>query len=443
MRRKHWLLPLLCALLCTVLSGCLVRSAEELYALPKQSDAYYDLQKAVDSLLTDGATYAAPKTGSNQQAVQLADLDGDREEEAIVFIKTTGERPLKAYILDRMGERYEQVAVIEGDGSAFDSVDYVQIDGKPGLEILVGRQISDQVLQSLSVSSYTDGRMVERMYTNYSEYVLTDLDADGCMDLFVLRLETEERAGVAELYRCKDGQINREQEATLSVGAKSVKRIITGQMSPEIPAVFVASTYGEDTIVTDIFAIWEQSFRNVSSSGETGLSSQTVRNYYVYADDIDADGLIELPMLVALPSTSPESAFWAIRWYNLHPDGSQTVKMTTYHNYLGGWYLQLPQWLEGQLSITRTEEVSGVRGYSVQRWKGQSEPPEEVFTVYAFTGEDREALANADGRFLLAEKGDTVYAASFGTGRLAQGMTREELTAMFHFIRVDWNSGER
>ena len=64
------LLTMLCA-------GCSVRSAEELYALPKQSDAYYDLQAAIDRVMGQEASFSGPVSGSNQQAVQRADLDGD------------------------------------------------------------------------------------------------------------------------------------------------------------------------------------------------------------------------------------------------------------------------------------------------------------------------------------------------------------------------------
>ena len=77
------LLVLLCA-------GCSARSADELYALPKQSASYYDLQNAIDRVMSVDAAYAGPSSGSNQQAVQLADLDGDGEDEAIAFVRTSG-----------------------------------------------------------------------------------------------------------------------------------------------------------------------------------------------------------------------------------------------------------------------------------------------------------------------------------------------------------------
>ena len=86
-------LPLLIA--CLLLCGCFLEPAEGLYAVPKQSEEYYDLQNAIELALPDGAVYAPPVSGDNQQVVQMVDLDGDGEDEAVVYCKTTGELPAK------------------------------------------------------------------------------------------------------------------------------------------------------------------------------------------------------------------------------------------------------------------------------------------------------------------------------------------------------------
>ena len=72
-------LPLLLA--CLLLCGCFLEPAEGLYAVPKQSEEYYDLQNAIELALPDGAVYAPPVSGDNQQVVQMVDLlviAGDR-----------------------------------------------------------------------------------------------------------------------------------------------------------------------------------------------------------------------------------------------------------------------------------------------------------------------------------------------------------------------------
>ena len=90
---KRWAAPVGGLLLSVLLSGCFVQPTDSLYALPRQSDAYYDLQNAIDAALPADAAYSGPLSGPNQQAVQLADLDGDGEDEALVFAKTSGEKP--------------------------------------------------------------------------------------------------------------------------------------------------------------------------------------------------------------------------------------------------------------------------------------------------------------------------------------------------------------
>ncbi len=442
MGRGKWLGVLLGALISVTLTGCLGQS-DELYALPKQPDEYYELQKAIDLVLVPNASYSGPLTGANQQAVQLADLDGDGADEAVVFIKTPGERPLKVFIFDENKDgTYENTGIIEGDGSSFDAVEYAQLDGKPGLEILVGRQLSEQIPQSLCAYSYQNGVLTELMSTNYLEFTVVDLDRDDRKDVFLLRAPSEERVTVAELYRYVNDQMERAPEAYLSSGAKEIRRIVTGYVSQGVPAVFVASAYDADMIITDIFAYSGDTFRNVSTNAETGLSAQTVRSYNVYATDIDNDGLIELPSPVALPSQSGEHTYWVIDWFNLLPSGEKQVKMTTFHSYLNGWYLDLPALWYGELTVIRVEGEDGGYGYTFAKWNGREQEPEEIVTIYAFTGEDRVERANSDGRFLLAEKGETAYAAVFGTCSWAKQLSKEVFSTMFHFIRVDWNTGE-
>lgn len=431
-------------LLAAAVSGCVGRSSEALYALPKQPDEYYELQHAIDLVLPSDASYSGPLSGSNQQAVQLADLDGDSQEEAIVFTKTSGERPMKVYIFDIAEDgTYKNTTVIEGDGSAFDSVEYLQLDGEPGLEILVGRQLSEQITQSLTVYAYRQESAVELMSSNYTEYTVADLDGNDCRDIFVLRMETEERSGIVDLYRCVNGKIEREPEVYLSAGAQQVKRIVSGYVATGVPAVFVASTYGEDTIVTDIFAFSGKRFQNISSNADTGLSTQTVRNYNVYASDIDSDGLIELPMPVVLPSMGEsEETHWVIDWYNLMPDGQRQIKTTTYHNYPAGWYVELPEHWHGRLTVAKRDQPGGNKSYVFCKWNGYDKQSEEIFIICAFTGEDRMKKVSENGYFFLAEKGKTAYAARLGDSPWAEMLTISDVCTMFRFIQVDWNTGE-
>ena len=54
MRRKKLALLSLAALLCLLLSGCFVKTVDELYTLPRHSDEYDNLQKAIAEGMEQG-----------------------------------------------------------------------------------------------------------------------------------------------------------------------------------------------------------------------------------------------------------------------------------------------------------------------------------------------------------------------------------------------------
>ena len=95
---------------------------------------------------------------SNQQTVQMADLDGDGVEEYIVFAQGNSANPLQVLIFRQEEDgTCRLMEVIQSNGSAFEQVEYVQMDNAPGYELVVGRQLSDQVLRLslIHIWSYT------------------------------------------------------------------------------------------------------------------------------------------------------------------------------------------------------------------------------------------------------------------------------------------------
>ena len=432
MKYRIYLLTLFLALL---LAGCYSFDSDVLYALPQRSQEYRDLQNAVEAALGSGS-YSAPVSPPNRQTIQQVDLDGDDQDEILVFCKMEGERPLKVLILHREDEKYNLACTLEGDGTAFDSVRYAQIDGLPGMEILLSRRIGEQVQQFLSVYTLQGGVAQELMSSGYSAYTVVDLDGDQCSDIFVLRANGDGPRAYAEFYRFGDGELQKDAEASLSTGAESVKRVLTGQIAPGVPAVFVASAYDENNLITDVFTLHENMFTNITQNRESGQSVQTVRNYYVYSTDIDNDGVIELPENLALPSIAGDSGSedqYRIIWYNLNPDGTRSDKMSTYHNFAEGWFLFLPESWCQDLVVTKQRTEGGLSGTELAI-PGEDGSLKNLVTVYALTGEQAKARSVQEGRFLLGQRGEVYYAALMDE---AAELTEEELRARFNYISVD------
>ena len=424
----------LLGLLC--LSGCGIRAGDSLYSLPEAPQEYYDLQQALRQVLSTGAEYAAPVSGSNRQSTQSVDLDGDGEREVAAFFKSADNASLEVYIFDKQGESYTAAAVIEGSGSAIDSVEYVQLDGEPGLEIVVGWQFAESSLQYLGVYSLRDWHVTEMMSASYSRYRTVDLDGNGISEVFLIKMDEELQTGVTQLYVSDGMQMEKMSDANLSSGLEGLRRVVTGQLADGTPAVFVAGDYGGESIVTDVFTYTDGTFRNIFSQDGAGVTSQTVRNYYVYATDVNGDGKMELPQTRTLPVWPEESqeTFCLIDWYSVQPDGTMQRQQTTFHNYAAGWYLTIPEAYCQTMTVYRQSTRPGQWTYFFAQWDDAEQTAQPVFAIWAFNSGEQPQSA-------LTPLGE-VAGVSYAVELIARDVSARELQDAFGPIHTDWNTGE-
>lgn len=437
--RKRILVVLLIAA-ASLLCACQIRTVDEMYRVPKRPQSYNDLQSVMDAAMT-GMEYSAPRSGENQQTVQMADLDGDGIREYLLYAKGAEDKPLQILIFAQRDDSYVLLDTIGCTGASFDLVEYVQMDGSGGMEIVVGCQISGQVPRSVSVYSLQEGQINQILSTNYTKFLTCNLDSDERMELMVLRPSLGDADyGIAELYGIENGIMARSNEVKMSGPTEKLKRIITGRLHGGTPAVFVGSTIEESAIITDVYALIDGVFTNISLSNESGTSVQTLRNYYVYADDIDDDGEVELPSLITMKPLQQEKNTdkqYLIRWYAMGEDGSETDKMHTYHNYAGGWYLRLdPNWAS-RISVNQTGSE-----FEFFLWDKSYRTAERIFSVFALTEQNREEQAVLDNRFTLYKNDSVIYAARLEVASGALRITQNDLIECFRLIRQDWKTGE-
>ena len=420
-------------------SGCTMRTLDEMYRLPRRSETDNDLQSTINEAMA-GLNYAAPLAGENQQTVQMADLNGDGKTEYIVFARDNANKAIRILIFAQTKDSFRLFAMIESHGSAFEQVEYVNIDGKPGMEMVVGRQVSDQILRSLSVYTFSDDTPEQMMTANYLKFLTCDLDGNGKTELLLIQPgETDADRGVVTLYSYNQG-MERSREVLLSASAASVRRIMTSRLESGENAVFVASSVDESAVITDVFTVRDGSLSNISFSKESGNSVQTLRNYYVYADDIDGDGVLELPSLITMRdirSSTSSGQQYLIRWYSMDISGQEHTKRHTFHNYVGGWYLELEDdWAE-RVSVI---EASG--SYWFYAWDVNFENADLVFSIHVLTGSDREEASEIDNRFVLHRSEGVIYAARLESAAADYRITKEDLAPCFHLIHQAWKTGE-
>lgn len=438
---KKGILPALVLAMAVLLGGCAFQTVDEMYAIPKRSAEYSNLQSAIDSAMY-GLTYCAPVSGEHQQSVQMADLDGDGVEEYLVFAQGNSAKPLEILIFRQEEDgQCRLIEVIESAGSAFEQVEYVNMDDGPGLELVVGRRVSDQIPRSLSVYRFPGGNAELMLMVGYSRFVTCDLDENGQGELLVI-LPGDISAGksAAVLYSTEDGNVTRSVEVELSEEPGRIKRVTQGSLQGGTPGVFVASLTDDNAIVTDVLALKGGHLTNITGSDDLETSVATLRNYYVYAEDIDGDGVVELPALISpkrLTSSTDDQRKFLTRWYSVDVEGREVDKLYTFHNYLGGWYMEL--W--GSFGPRVAVEQNGAT-YTFYAWDESYREAQQLFSVTALTGQNREEDATTGGRFALLRAEGVVYAGQMWQDAQNYDLTEEQIINSFRLIQSDWKTGE-
>lgn len=417
-----------------LLSGCSLLSLDQLYYPPKRSEDYDALQSLIDEAMED-LTYAAPISGQNRQAVQTADLDGDGMDEYLLFARDDSENPLKILIFSQVASGYVLMDTIEGYGFAFDFVEFAPVDDRDGLEIIVGRQVSEEVSRSVSVYRFTSDFARQLLSTSYSNISVCDLNEDGFTELLVFGAGAAEQGkGMAVYYSYSDGEMHRTHVSYLSQHIANLQQVETGVLEDGTPAVFATSAENESSISVDVFVITDDMLQNLTN----GLSIPSIRNYRVYPVDIDDDGVIELPRLVSVPSLSPSGLKeYVLSWTSLDRNGDPREKAYTYHHYPDGWYLFLDAALVQTLAVEQIEDAC-----VFYHQDPQSGELHTILSIYTLTGSDREDQAMLPGRLVLYKGDSIIYVAELADQEGIYGITAESLLNDFRPIRQEWNTEE-
>ena len=422
-----------------LLSGCMLQTVEDMYCLPKRSEDHDHLQSTIDAVMAE-LQYAAPLSGENRQSLQMADLNGDGTDEYLVFAKSDSDAPLRILIFQNTADGYTLMTTVNSQGTAFDRVEYVDIDGDGAQELVVGCRVSDQILGHVAVYSLAGGEAKQLLGANYGQFLTCDLNNDRCSELMILSPgETDAQRGAALLYHWKNGRMERSAEVELSSAVEHIKRIMVGKLHGGTPAVYVAGSSDGNAIVTDVLSMKSGVFTNISFSNESGTSVRTLRNYYVYADDVDDDGVLELPSLITMASAHSQGREdrYLIRWFAMDLEGAEVDKLYSFHNFAGGWYVCLDNEWATQLSVEQTNDA-----YRFFVWDADKQKNIPIFTIFALTGQNRDADAVEDGRFVLHRTDRVVYAGLLEEDAAEYGITQINLINDFRLIQKYWNMGE-
>ena len=172
---------------------------------------------------------------------------------------------------------------------------------------------------------------------------------------------------------------------------------------------------------------------NAALNSSTGVSGLIFSYRQLQPQDINGDGIIEIPAPAA-HSEHEKMNDGIVDWLQCDMDGDTQRVSTTYHCLSSGWYFAIPEDWVGSVSASSSE--SGLSESQVLlQVDGQP-----VTALYAISGENRENRALRGNRTVLRRQTAIVYAGELLEGSAALEFDEDALRENFRLIVSSWTS---
>ncbi|MBQ6710889.1 MAG: hypothetical protein IJN18_01010 [Clostridia bacterium] len=421
------------------MGGCSLKFGDGLLLLPKVPTEYVQLQQQLNTILQEGAVYAVADSGTNRQAVQLVNLDGTGDDEALAFFRTES-GAYQVYAFRKEGEQYTRIGMAEGYGTSLRAIYYPTLgDGRLGLAMCWG--FDEGGSYGMTVYDFGSQGMTVLMDIQYADVAIEDIDGDGAQEMaFAVR------DSVTGLYSARVCQFREDQyrvlyEVPMCLEVRSVANMQFGKVDRNQVGLYIDSLATTGGYVTDLIWYDGRMAANRTIDQASGSGGKTWRPASVFCNDVDGDGRLDVPISHTFSYEPNEIELRSrLDWVNYDELGEETLVSSTLHRASENWYLVWPEsWgdqvrLDAFSTVSLSQTVCWVPGP-----EGQRQP---VLSLYVFTGDSRE------NESALYRKLQTLAGNAAGLYRcdLHQeaplALSLEQVRNLFHTIEVSWNSEE-
>ncbi len=335
----------------TCFSGCSLNffSVESLLSPPSQSGENGEIQKVFKELMKDKTVQLkSPTSGDYQSPFVFYDIDSDGIDEVFVFYsESNAEGSVRVLLLKDVNNKWQFCADVKGAGNGIYDVNFVDVNNDKKPEIFISWTLMDnkttRILTAfegcVGAETPLDLRSLCSEYGVAKSFV--DFNSDGKTDLCLIYID--DTGSVQKSYLrvftisdknalVKYGEVPLDGSIQSVVG---IKNDIVKQGKSSTSRLFIDCVKNEKMIFTEM-VYWDSSLNlPVRAFSDAAISNS--RNYLVQCDDIDSDGLIEIPVLTTIYGDSDELSvvnsdgtfvFTMLEWTNIKGDISKNTLLT-------------------------------------------------------------------------------------------------------------------
>ena len=346
MKLKKIISIALCIAMLLLSSGCSLNffSVESLMSPPSQSGKNGEVQEAFKRLMAEKTIQLrTPQSGDYQTSFVLFDVNGDEQEEAIVFYTDSAiDTSVRMTFMECVNDTWVISGDVKGGGSGVYDVSFSDMDNDGVYEILVGWTLFDtKTAKIASIYEVAVGdNEVFTLNTLGNEYYnfksVTDFNGDEKDDLVIVYLDDTGETQKS-YFRCfslsKSNEFIKYSDVRLDNHISSVSKIqydTVRRGGKGCKRVFIDCLKTETSMFTEML-YWDSEDLKIVRHIKNPVTS-TLRSSKIYCRDIDGDDLLEIPSntklngdedLLKVKKTGEQFTFTMLEWLNCVGDKSE------------------------------------------------------------------------------------------------------------------------
>lgn len=389
-------------------SGCSsVGTDVEGFLKPPQSTK--EMQKLggdIKKIIGNDTVPIFPGSGSFRNSVNFTDIDNDGTDEAAVsYLANTEDKLAHILILKKIKDNWVTFCNIKGSGMNIDVVDFIDFDGDGKKEIVAGWQLLETGGKGLSVYSITETGPGEILTTSYTTLFITALDKSNIMGIFTVASDIKSAKATGKLIKNENGLPRIVSECVMDGSALSYGSIYYEQAGTG--GNFYINESKDDTILQTEIIKWDgASLANLSYANDNLLFADYLRRTgNIYSQDIDSDGLIEIPKNydISIKQNTLTENISLTEWFNFSGSGF-THKLYSLINSKEIYYINFPaNWLNKVL----VKNLGTALTFYIKNVGGNDE---SLFSINALSPDEWKSKEGLTGWAQIKTYSDRVYA---------------------------------
>lgn len=351
---KSYRIELLFLLMLFSLTGCsLFETNMSLMSPPSLPDSEEEILLAIDKYVPNSQELLTPLDDKRANPIIMEDLDGDGQDEAVVFYnKKSG--IIKGVVLKNI-DGWKQFATFDSGGKVLHDLAFFDLTGDGKKEIIIGTAYakdyeSSRVLYVYQMSSNEPELLLEEAYNHF----LTDDFGSTGPALMVINFYNSIE-NIITMYQIKDEALTVADQISLDPYINGYANLKSGRISPSKWGLMLDVGLGAHSGKTFVISVQNGIMKNIFPNSE---DDPTFKASLSYSDDTNGDGILEYSILEEpiLEEEIPHSDMPYITvYYQLNDTYEQEIASKSFYNVTYNYQILLPlEW--GEIKVNKTDD---------------------------------------------------------------------------------------